>query len=71
MMADPIAELNMVFGMCGVTDLAMHTNIINWEGFISLEDLGILEMDMDVSDMAKRLASRMQAEGRVYLEESS
>ena len=30
-------------------------------------DLGVLEMDMDVSDMAKRLALRMQAEGRVYL----
>jgi hypothetical protein len=41
----------------------MGTNIINHEGFNSLADLGILEMDTDVSDMAKRLASRMQAGG--------
>jgi hypothetical protein len=34
---------------------------------MSLEDLGILETETDVSDMAKRLVSRMQAEGRVYL----
>jgi hypothetical protein len=68
MMADLITELNMVFKMCGVADIMMCPNIINWEGFTILEDLGILEMDMDVLDMAKRfLASRMQAEGRVYL----
>jgi hypothetical protein len=56
-MADPIAELNMVVEMCGVTDLATCTNIINWEGFISLEDLGILETDTEVSDMAKKSGS--------------
>ena len=66
-MADPIAELNMVFEMCGVADLATRTNTINREGFTSLEDLGVLETDTDVSDMAKRLASRTHAEGRVYL----
>ena len=66
-MADPIEELNMVFQTCGIADPATHNNIINREGFTSLEDLGVLEMDTDVSDMAKRLASRTQAEGRVYL----
>lgn len=66
-MADPIAELNMVLEVCGIADLATRTNIINREGFNSLEDLGVLETDSDVSDMAKRLASRTQAEGRVYL----
>jgi hypothetical protein len=67
MMANLIEELNMVFQTCGIMDPAMHTNIINHEGFTSLADLGVLEMDMNVSDMAKRLALRMQVEGRVYL----
>ena len=66
-MADPIEELNMVFQTCGIADPVVRTNIINREGFTSLEDLGVLETDTDVSDMAKRLASRTQAEGRVYL----
>lgn len=66
-MADPINELNMVFETCGITDAGMRVNIINREGFQSLADLGVLETDTDVSDMAKRLASRTQAEGRVYL----
>ena len=66
-MADPIEELNMVFQTCRIADPVVRTNIINREGFTSLEDLGVLETDTDVSDMAKRLASRTQAEGRVYL----
>ena len=66
-MADPINDLNMVFETCGIMDAAMRANIINREGFQSLADLGVLETDTDVSDMTKRLASRTQAEGRVYL----
>jgi hypothetical protein len=61
-MANLIDGLNIVFETCGITDPAMHTNIINHEGFTSLADLGILEMDTDVSDMAKRFPLRMQAE---------
>jgi hypothetical protein len=60
-MADPIEELNMVFETCGIADAATRTSIINREGFTSLADLGVLETDTDVSDMAKRLASRPQA----------
>jgi hypothetical protein len=67
MMADPINNLNLVLETCGILDAVTCANIINREGFQSLVDLGVLEMDMDVSDMAKRLASRTQAEGRVYL----
>ena len=68
MMADPINDLNMVFETCGIMDAAMRANIINREeGFHSLADLGVLETDTDVSDMVKRLVSRMQAEGRVWL----
>jgi hypothetical protein len=66
-MADPIGELNAVFEICGVVDAGTRTNIINREGFTSLADLGVLETDTDVLEMAKRLASRTQAEGRVYL----
>ncbi len=66
-MADPINDLNMVFETCGIADAATRTSIINREGFTSLADLGVLETDTDVSDMAKRLASRPQAQGRVYL----
>jgi hypothetical protein len=67
MMADPINDLHLVLETCSILDAATCANIINREGFQSLADLGVLEMDMDVSDMAKRLVSRMQAEGRVYL----
>jgi hypothetical protein len=57
----------MVFKMCGVTDVVTRTNIINQEGFTTIEDLGVLKNDSDVSDMAKRMASRMLVEGRVQL----
>jgi hypothetical protein len=63
-MADTIAELNMVLEVCGAADLATRTNIINREGFTSL---GLLEANSDMSNMAKRLASSLQVEGRVYL----
>ena len=66
-MADPIAQLHLVFKVCGIVNAAMRTNIINKEGFATIEDLGVLETDADVSDTAKRMASRMLAEGRVLL----
>ena len=66
-MADPIAQLHLVLEVCGIVDAATKTNIINQEGFVTVEDLGICENDMDVSDMAKRMALRMQAKGRVLL----
>ena len=66
-MADPIGELNAVFAMCGITDEATRANIIMREGFTQLSDLGVLETDTDVTEMAKRMAARTQAEGRVLL----
>jgi hypothetical protein len=66
-MADPIAELNAVLETCGIDNAVTRTNIINREGFMSLEDLGVLEADDDVTEMAKRMATRTQAEGRVLL----
>ena len=66
-MADPIAELHLVFEVCGIANAATRNNIINREGFMTLADLGVLENDTDVSEMAKRMASRPAAEGRVLL----
>jgi hypothetical protein len=64
-MANPIDNLQAVFAMCSITDKATCTNIINQKGFTQLEDLGVLETDTDVSEMAKRMATCTQAEGRV------
>jgi hypothetical protein len=66
-MANPIDDLHAVFAMCGINDDATRGNIIVQEGFTQLEDLGVLENDTDVSEMAKRMATRTQAEGRVLL----
>jgi hypothetical protein len=56
-MADPVAELNMVYKVCGIADLATSTNIINREGFSSREDLGVLETDSDVPVLLHKLVS--------------
>ena len=67
-MADPIEELNAVFATIGIMSAAMHTTIINQEGFTSLKDLAVLASDhKDVDEMAKRMANRTQAEGRILL----
>jgi hypothetical protein len=41
--------------------------MITREGFINLASLGKLENDIDVNEMARGMASRTQAEGRVYI----
>jgi hypothetical protein len=66
-MVNPIDNLHAVFAMCGITDEALRMNIINQEGFTHLEDLGVLETDIHVSKMAKRMAMHTQVEGRVLL----
>jgi hypothetical protein len=60
-------NLHLVFEMCGITDAVTWTLIMNCKGFTQLDDLGVLETDSDVTEMAKRLASRTQAKGRVLL----
>jgi hypothetical protein len=67
MMVNPIEELHSVLLMCGITNAATRTTIIEREGFTQLDDFGVLETDVDVSDMAKRMATRTQAECRVLL----
>jgi hypothetical protein len=66
-MADPIDDLHAVFAMGGITDNVMRANIIAQKGFTQLEDLGVLKTDTNVSTMAKRIATRTQAKGRVLL----
>jgi hypothetical protein len=60
-------DLHAVFEMCGIPDAATWTLIMNREGFTQLDDLGVLETDSDVTEMAKRMVSRTQAKGRVLL----
>jgi hypothetical protein len=60
-------DLHAVFAMCGIPDAATRTLIMNREEFNQLNDLGVLETDTDVTEMAKRMASRTQAKGRVLL----
>jgi len=66
-MADPIQELRDVLETCGVAVAADRNTIINREGFTSIADLGILDGDSDVTEMAKRMAARNAADGRVTL----
>jgi hypothetical protein len=60
-------DLHAVFEMCGITDAATWTLIMNRKGFTQLDDLGVLETDLDMTEMAKWMASHTQAEGRVLL----
>jgi len=56
-MADPIQELRDVLETCGVAVAADRNTIINREGFTSIANLGILDGDLDVTEMAKRMAA--------------
>jgi len=67
MAAANVNAVDVVLAMCGVEDEDTRGDIIAWEGFETLEDLGILEDDKDVIEMAKRMASRNQNQGRVIL----
>ena len=49
------------------TAVATRSCIIGNEGFTSVEDLVVLEMNTDVSDMAKCMASCTVADGHVNL----
>jgi hypothetical protein len=62
-----LQDLHVVLAICGITDDATRALIVACEGFTQLEDLGILKKDTDVMEMAKRMASRTQAKGRVLL----
>ena len=61
-------EVHAVLERCGmVVAEATRNNIITRKGFTQLADFGVLKNDIDVSKMAKRMASQMVVEGRVLL----
>jgi hypothetical protein len=62
-----LQDLHAILAICGITDDVTRALIVAREGFTQLDDLGVLETDTDVMEMAKRMASCTQAEGRVLL----
>ena len=53
--------------MCSIMAEADCNNIANIEGFNSIHDLGIMESDRNVDEMAKHMASHTMADGHVIL----
>ena len=66
-MADPMAELHVVFQTIGINDADMRVAMIQREGFQTLADLTTLVNDKDVDEMAKRMAARTLAGGKIDL----
>ena len=62
-----MADLNAVFTVCGIAQQPVRALIMANEGFVDIDDLGVMEGDKDVLEMAKRLSSRTVADGRVLL----
>ena len=60
-------DLHAILTVCGIPATATCACIIGNEGFTSVEDLAVLEIDTDVSEMAKHMASQTAADGRVNL----
>ena len=63
----PHADVHAALIVCGITDQNARNALIQFEGFDSLEMIGVMESDIDVDHMSKRAASRTQQAGRVYL----
>ena len=59
-------DIQAVLTVCGI-DQPDSARIMNNEGFNDLEDLGVMEGDKDVIEMAKRMSSRAANNGRVIL----
>jgi hypothetical protein len=61
-------ELHAVFETFGVLDQATRALMIGRKGLvINLASLGKLQSDNDITEMAKKMAHRTQADGRVHL----
>jgi hypothetical protein len=65
-MAD-IADLDTILKMCGIGAQATRTQLIANKGFTSLADLGVMEGNKDVIEMAKPMSSCTAGEGRINL----
>ena len=55
-MAAVILDIQDVLTVCGIGQQD-SARIMNSEGFNNLEDLGVMEGDKDVVEMAKRMSS--------------
>jgi hypothetical protein len=51
-------DLHVVFAMRRTPHQVTQALIMAHKGFTQLDNLGILEMDMDITEMAKRMASQ-------------
>ena len=60
-------QLDAIFQTIGILDAQTCATIIECEGFLSLEDLATLVNNKDVDEMAKRMATRTLAGGRVNI----
>ena len=60
-------DLHAILTMCGIPAAATRACIVGNEGFTSVEDLAVLEMDTDASEMVKHMASHTVADGHVSL----
>jgi len=66
--ADPVPNpVHDVLNLCGVTVPATRQIFIDIEGLDSIDTFANLNGDSDVTEMAKRMASRTAAVGRVIL----
>ena len=65
---DALNEVHDVLIVCGFTNQVTRDRIILNEGFNTIGDIGEMEEDTDVTEMAKRLSSRTIAEGRVLIQ---
>ena len=59
-------DLEMVLTICGISQQNAGWIATN-EGFVNMDDLGVMEDDKVVLEMAKRMASRPTNAGRVLL----
>ena len=59
-------DIQAVFTVCGLHQ-EDSKRIAENEGFDNLDDLGVMEGDKDVLEMAKRLATQAANNGRVLL----
>ena len=64
---NPNEDVHHVLDQCGITSPAAHQVFILTEGLDSVEAFGDLSGDNDVTEMAKRMASRQPNNGRVIL----
>ena len=56
-MADPLQQLQNVLETCGISPVATCAQLINNEGLTSITNLGLLNGDNDVLEMAKHMVA--------------